>query len=85
MTAMYSNPASSAVRATLASSRPSPSGPRGVEKSGICSPTFMMNYLPLTPSHSGTGLGGADDLAGCGWVSGMKVHGTAYRTKGALA
>src|ERR1700742_2310715 len=39
---MYSNPASSAVRATVASSRPSPSGPRGVLKSGICSPTFMV-------------------------------------------
>src|ERR1700761_4992753 len=40
--AMYSNPASSAVRATVASSRPSPSRPRGVLKSGICSPTFMV-------------------------------------------
>src|SRR5487761_304671 len=50
---MYSNPASSAVRATLASSLPSASGPRGVEKSGICSPTFMMNTSHPTLSRSG--------------------------------
>ena len=43
---MYSNPASSAVRATVASSAPSRSGPRGVLKSGICKPIFIVNYLP---------------------------------------
>ena len=46
ITAMYSNPASSAVRATVASSAPSRSGPRGVPKSGICKPIFIVNYLP---------------------------------------
>src|ERR1700748_74626 len=56
MTAMYSNPASSAVRATFASSLPSASGPRGGEKSGICSPTFMMitsRCHPLTAARNG--------------------------------
>src|ERR1700722_7301912 len=43
---MYSNPASSAVRATAASSAPSRSGPRGVLKSGICKPIFIVNDLP---------------------------------------
>ncbi len=46
ITAMNSNPASSAVRATVASSAPSRSGPRGVLKSGICKPIFIVNDLP---------------------------------------
>src|SRR5215468_10204935 len=52
MTAMYSNPASSAVRATVASSAPSRSGPRGVLKSGICKPIFIVGYLRRPPSHA---------------------------------
>ena len=31
---------------------PSASGPRGVLKSGICSPTFIVDYLPAPPSHA---------------------------------
>src|ERR1700728_4798407 len=46
---MYSTPASSAVRATVASSAQSRSGPRGVLKSGICKPIFIVNYLPPPP------------------------------------
>src|SRR5215469_2269036 len=49
MTAMYSNPASSAVLATVASSAPSRSGPRGVLKSGICKPIFIVGYLRAQP------------------------------------
>ena len=49
MTAMYSNPASSAVLATVASSAPSRSGPRGVLKSGICKPIFIVGYLQAQP------------------------------------
>ena len=50
MTAMYSNPASSAIFATVASSFPSASGPRGVLKSGICTPIFI-DYLRVYPNE----------------------------------
>src|ERR1700722_4512485 len=49
ITAMYSNPASSAVRATVASSAPRRSGPRGVLKSGIRKPIFILNSPPPSP------------------------------------
>ncbi len=52
ITAMNSNPASSAVRATVASSAPSRSGPRGVLKSGICKPIFIVGYLHRQASHA---------------------------------
>src|ERR1700761_5786326 len=52
MTAMYSTPASSAVLATVASSAPSRSGPRGVLKSGICKPIFIVGYLQSQPLTS---------------------------------
>src|SRR5215813_1105890 len=50
---MKPNPASSAVRATVARSAPSRAGPPGVVKSGICKPI-------CTPIASAVGVSGAD-------------------------
>src|SRR6266487_708459 len=58
MTAMRSNPASSAVRATVARSAPSCEGPAGEPKSGICNPIFTSVPPSGSCSRAGAGLGG---------------------------